>query len=174
MHRILGFDLQQKSHCIARLAVHLPNQQSVFFTDCSEETAFEAAGHKFTTLIAFFRLDQAFSMRTGSQASQAETHTLLYADLPGLYTFSPTAGWKPRQRAAKGIIGRMYSVSPKDTERYALRILLLNSRGPTSFEDLRTVNGTLHYILLAAAKGTGLLSDDSYLRNSLQGKSLSC
>ncbi|VDM65828.1 unnamed protein product [Strongylus vulgaris] len=38
----------------------------------------------------------------------------------------------------------MYTVSPRDFERYCLRILLLNTKGKTSFEDIRTVDGRVY------------------------------
>ncbi|KAK6031188.1 hypothetical protein OSTOST_02663 [Ostertagia ostertagi] len=61
----------------------------------------------------------------------------------------------------------MYTVSPRDTERYSLRILLLNTKGKTSFEDLRTIDGTMHANFVDAAKAAGFLDDDRYLRQSL-------
>jgi hypothetical protein len=32
-------------------------------------------------------------------------------------------------------------VSPRDNDRFHLRVLLCNRKGPTSYEDLRTVDG---------------------------------
>lgn len=61
----------------------------------------------------------------------------------------------------------MYSVNPSDVERYALRILLSNVRGSTSFESLRTVEGTLWPTFHTAAQAAGFLEDDQYFRNSL-------
>jgi len=66
----------------------------------------------------------------------------------------------------------MYTVSPRDVERFALRILLLNRKGATSFEDLRTTgpdgSKTVHPTFLEAAKALGLFDDDTYLRQSLE------
>ncbi len=39
------------------------------------------------------------------------------------------------------IIGRMYTVSPREGERYVLRLLLLHVTGAKSFVDMRTVDG---------------------------------
>ena len=62
-------------------------------------------------------------------------------------------------------LGRMYTVSPRDTERYTLRHLLLCVRGATSFEKLRTVvdengNAVVHPTFYAAATALGLFDDD--------------
>ncbi|VDM75723.1 unnamed protein product [Strongylus vulgaris] len=54
----------------------------------------------------------------------------------------------------------MYIVSPRDFERYCLRILLLNSKGKTSFEDIRTVDGRV-YEKFSDAASSCFLDDDS-------------
>ncbi|XP_021721338.1 uncharacterized protein LOC110688886 [Chenopodium quinoa] len=51
-------------------------------------------------------------------------------------------------------------VSPSEGGRYFLRLLLTHVRGPTSFEDLRTVNGFLCATFQEAAVKLGLLSED--------------
>jgi len=54
----------------------------------------------------------------------------------------------------------MYAVSMHDEERYFMRLLLLHIRGAKSFEDLRTVNGTVFNTYKEAAKDMGLLATD--------------
>ena len=54
-----------------------------------------------------------------------------------------------------------YSVSPRDTERYHLRLLLLHTTDACSFEDLKKVNGEICQTFVDAAKRRGLLCDDS-------------
>ncbi|EPB69310.1 hypothetical protein ANCCEY_11605 [Ancylostoma ceylanicum] len=80
---------------------------------------------------------------------------------------TPRHGWRQRRRGGKEI-GRMYTVSPRDVERYSLRILLLNTKGKTSFEDLRTVEGRMCETFSEAAKASGFLDDDTYFRQSLR------
>jgi hypothetical protein len=87
-----------------------------------------------TTLTAWFDLN----------SRDPAARELLYADLPQRYVFhKDTKTWQPRGRGGRGgsraPIGRMYSVSPKDEERYYLRLLLNHKRGAQSFEDLRAV-----------------------------------
>ena len=55
----------------------------------------------------------------------------------------------------------MYSVSPRDTERYHLRLLLLHTTSACSFEDLKKVNDEICQTFVDAAKRRGLLYDDS-------------
>lgn len=49
--------------------------------------------------------------------------------------------WKVRQRDE--VIGRIIGVNPNEGERYCLRLLLAHVPAPTSFDYLKTVNGTL-------------------------------
>lgn len=54
----------------------------------------------------------------------------------------------------------MYSVHPNDTERFALRTLLLYSKGAESFDDLLTVDGIKCSTFQEAAKKSGFLDSD--------------
>lgn len=66
--------------------------------------------------------------------------------------------WTPRKRGFT--IGRLYHVSPGSGERYYLRTLLNFVKGPTSFEEIRTVNGVVHPTFKDACYAMGLLDDD--------------
>ncbi|XP_068328165.1 ATP-dependent DNA helicase PIF1-like [Pyrus communis] len=65
------------------------------------------------------------------------------------------------------VIGRIYAVSPAEGEKFYLRILLNHVRGPTSFTNLRTVNGVLHPTFKQAAEQQGLLERDDNIRQCL-------
>ena len=53
-------------------------------------------------------------------------------------------------------------------ETYSLRILLHHVRGPTSFEDLRTVDGVLMMSFHEACQKLGLLEDDKEVQNAMR------
>ena len=57
-------------------------------------------------------------------------------------------------------IGRIYFVGPNLGERFNLWLLLTIVKGPTSFEDLRTVDGVIYESFKAACVARGLLEDD--------------
>ena len=66
----------------------------------------------------------------------------------------------------------MYMVSPSEGERFYLRVLLCNVRGPRSFEDLKTFNGVLHESFKDAAVSRGLLLNDREWINTMRDSAL--
>ncbi|CAO4379797.1 unnamed protein product [Caenorhabditis nigoni] len=86
-----------------------------------------------------------------------------YMHFPTKFAWSDELGkWKERLRGGDKVIGRIYAVTPRDPERFALRLLLLATSGASSFEDLRTVpdeNGDaiFHPTLVLTARAIGLL-----------------
>ena len=149
--RINKFPMQYRSHPIIRLAVHLPLDQSVFFQPGHEAQAVANAASKDTTLTAWFKL-----CATDERARQ-----YTYRDIPQHYCFNKqTTRWKPRKKIAR-VIGRIFSVSVKEIERYCLRLLLIDVKGAISYEDLRTVEDTIYPTFKEAAKARNLLHDDT-------------
>ncbi|KAG3237867.1 hypothetical protein PI124_g17158 [Phytophthora idaei] len=55
----------------------------------------------------------------------------------------------------------MIHVSPRDMQRFYKRVLLCHRKGPTSFENLRTVDGVTCDLYRKAALHAGYLEDDS-------------
>ena len=165
---------QQRSFCLAlfvqewppieRLPVHEEDKQSVTLPEhMPMQTSLERAGK--TKLMAWFELNR-------HEREVAETHpdTLtpahraretLYQDIPQFYTWhQKTRTWRPRKRNPWPV-GRMYSCSSKDRERYCLRLLLLRVRGAESWDDLKVVDGELCPTFHEAARRRHLLDDDS-------------
>ncbi|GBM09184.1 hypothetical protein AVEN_169133-1 [Araneus ventricosus] len=65
------------------------------------------------------------------------------------------------------VIGRMPVVSVQDSERFYLRMLLLRKTGVTSFNDLKTIDGTLCETFQEACKVLGLLDGDQHWHDTL-------
>ncbi|KAK6020980.1 hypothetical protein OSTOST_13359, partial [Ostertagia ostertagi] len=170
VHRLLGFDLQTKSDTVCRLQVHLPDYQIVNFQGGQEEEAIRREAERDTTLTAFFKLNQEHELLYGNgevPEREKDARLLLYTQIPEFFSFDQrTRKWKMRRRQNRQI-GRMYTANPLDVERYSLRILLLNRRGPKSFNDLKTVDGVVHNTFKEAAKALGLMNDDSHYENCL-------
>ena len=153
--------MNDMSHAIIRLAIHLPQEQTLHFRAGHEEEAIAAAAKKDTTLTAFFKLNSI----------NENARQFLYHEIPTHLVFhgtGPNACWRERQQGGDRILARMYSVSPKDVERYFLRTLLLHVKGPTSYDAVKTFNEVVHETFSAAAKARGLLKDDAEWVNCLE------
>ena len=72
------------------------------------------------------------------------------------------------RKSSTQIVGRMYFVHPSDIERYALRILLLYRKGCISFEQLRTVNGTVYSTFRETCQALGYFENNKDCEITLQ------
>ncbi|XP_022014958.1 uncharacterized protein LOC110914479 [Helianthus annuus] len=158
MWRIFSFSLSQISPSVLALQLHLPNNQMVRFRDDDlMSNIVDRERDKRTMLTAFFernRIDET-------------TRVYLYKDFPKHFTWNGSKRrWNPRGR--KNQRGRIVSANPAEGERYYLRLLLSNVRGPTSFEHLCTVNGQRCETFRKAALELGLIEDDEYLSQCLE------
>jgi hypothetical protein len=135
---------------VTRLALHLPDEQPVYFDeDASREEIRETMEKTGSTLMAFFDYN----------ARHPNDPKYRYPEFPERFTYDkPTRSW--HRRGGKQAIGRMFQASPSQGERFYLRLLLTVRAGPTSFEDLRTVEGVVHPTFRAACAAMGLLLDD--------------
>ncbi|GBM82113.1 hypothetical protein AVEN_16189-1 [Araneus ventricosus] len=123
-----------------------------------ENEAVERASIKDTTLTAWFKLNLI----------DEEAHEYYYADIPQYYVFDkPSTKWQKRQRGGQQVIGRMPVVSVQDSERFYLRMLLLRKTGVISFNDLKTIDGTLCETFQEACKELGLLDGDQHWHDTL-------
>ena len=148
--RLSEYKLHDKSHSIIRLPVHLPRHQPVYFEPGHHAAAADKSGRQDTMLTAFFKYN----------ALNATTYT--YSEFPKYFVFDQgTRKWRPRKQGGDSIISRLYSVSPKDAERFCLRMLLLHVAGPSSFQDLRTVHGQVADTYKEACALLDLLTDDT-------------
>ena len=150
MWRLLQFKMDDQSHTIIRLAVHLPSEQPVYFKPGSEEDALLKAEYSDSTLLAYFKLNQ----------NDTSAHQYLYHNIPNHFTFYNKT-WKPRKRGGKKVIGRMYLCNPAEGERFYLRLLLLHVKAACSFNDLLTFENIQYNSFKDAAKARSLLEDDS-------------
>ncbi len=162
--RIFGFDIHCRFPAVVHLSVHLENGQRVYFTDGSLTDQLQ--NPRDTTLTAFFKLCQ----------QDVFARTLFYIDVPSYYIWKMHT-WARRKKgmAVEGhsgikcdlTLGRIYTVHPSQQECFYLRMLLHEVRGPTSFADLRTVDGTLCSTYRSACMMRGLLENDNHWENTI-------
>ena len=169
--RILEFPIHERDPPVQQLAVHLENGQRVYFT---EDTALDrASGDPLkTTLTEFFAL-----CRVDDSAK-----SLLYVDILKYYTWN-NKSWNRRKQGTdvagfRGvkeahILGRVYTINPRQGECFYLWLLLHHIRGSQSFAELKTVEGDLCSSFREACFRLGLLEDDNQYHLAMQEASVS-
>lgn len=158
-YRLFEFSLGKLSHSIIRLMIHNENYQPIHYIEGQEANAVSKSETRFTTLTAWFQLNTY-----NHSANQYR-----YPDIPYHFVYNEKESkWEDRKRKKSNIISRMYSVSPKDTEKYYLRIILLHKVNGRSFEDLRTVDGIVYDTFQNAAIAMNLVETDEEYRACMQ------
>nr|XP_046472567.1 uncharacterized protein LOC124214346 [Neodiprion pinetum] len=174
--RIFGFPIHERDPAVIHLAVHLENGQRVYFTT---ETAIDRAiNPPKTTLTEFFELCNR------ADVFGAFARTLLYSEIPRYFTWAPTKKWMPRKQGTpidgypglfkSNTLGRVFTVNPRQTECFYLRLLLVNVIGPLSFQDIRKVDGQQYPTYKDACHALGLLEDDNQWKCMLAEAGLNC
>ncbi|XP_076064960.1 uncharacterized protein LOC143039002 [Oratosquilla oratoria] len=85
----------------------------------------------------------------------------------GVHEVDCSNTWTRRQRHRQ-IVTRMYSASPRNAEKFHLRMLLLHVPGATSFDDLKTAGGEQLPTFKDACIRWQLLEDDNELEMALK------
>ncbi|KAE8986581.1 hypothetical protein PR002_g22315 [Phytophthora rubi] len=152
--RLLDFSVQGKTHSIVQLTIHLENEQLVTFRSSDNPDQVLTRG-RHTMLTRFFEL-------CASEAPEnQEAKTMVYQDIPKKFRWdAKTKRWVRRKRF-QAAIGRMVHVSPRDMNKFYMRVLLCHRKGPQSFEQLRTVDGVTYETYRQAALKLGYLDDDA-------------
>ncbi|GFR14530.1 ATP-dependent DNA helicase [Trichonephila clavata] len=164
--RILSFSIHERYPTVFRLAVHLENEQRVYFT--SENVRARAMSPPPTTLTEFFTLCR----------NDIFARTLLYSEVPTYFTWNTSTRKFQRRKQGRAVqghlnlystdaLGRLYTVHPNNAKCFYLRLLLINVRGPTSFQELKTVNGHVCATFREACQKLNLLENDAYWDISL-------
>ena len=106
-----------------------------------------------------------------------------YLEAPQYYIWKGKKGWKRREKGTlvdgypeirmSTALGRMHTVSPTQEEAFCLRLLLNVVVGPTSFQDLKTVDGITHETFKGACRARDLLGMSTLNRYLLLFKTIS-
>lgn len=148
--RILGFEMKFIDPPVERLSFHLPNEQNVIFSDYEPiDAVINRASVGETMFLAWFEANKKYP----------QARKLTYVEFPTEFVWNASKRqWTPRQKRIS--IGRIFYVPPGSGEMYYLRCLLNVVRGPTCYEDIRTVNNVLYDSFRDACYALGLLDDD--------------
>ena len=166
---------------VQSLALHLQNEQMCYmddkeFKNITDEEEYKVAYEKVlkrtekTTLTQFFELNKN---------EESKSRDILYPNILQRYTWNKAAKeYNERKRSMNGsnderksdTIGRIPVVAftPKSQERYFLRLLLHHVKGPTSYENLKTVDGEVCETFKAACIKLGLWESDDEIEKSLE------
>lgn len=144
--RVFSFKLHLERPNIYRLPVHLENHQQVIF-NVNQDIQRILDNNRQTKLTAWFI----------SNSNDPQGRNLLYAEYPEFYVYDKsTKLWRRRDRFIRlGTIGRIYNVSPREGERFYLRLMLNHIRGATSFQALKTVSNVVYQTYQQAAAALG-------------------
>ncbi|XP_024007954.1 uncharacterized protein LOC112083963 [Eutrema salsugineum] len=161
MWRIFTFSIHHHNPAVQKLPIHLPGQQSTVFDE--EETLDNVKfryAHGRTMLTEWFELNKI----------SEDSKKLRYVELLTMFT------WNNKDkmysvRKQRGSIGRIVNILPSAGELYYLRILVNISRGPTSFDDLKTVGGQIQTSYKAACYARGLLEEDKEWHDAMDESS---
>ncbi|KAF7839626.1 uncharacterized protein G2W53_008108 [Senna tora] len=148
--RIFRFDINFREPTVKRLPFHLPNQQGIIFQDDDNiDDVVANASVKETKFLAWFEANKCYPA----------ARELTYAQMPIMFVFKVNSR-KRCIRKAGYAIGCLYYVPPGLGELHYKRVLLTFVKGPTCFEEIRTINGVLYPSYKAACYAMGLLDDD--------------
>ncbi|CDF37017.1 ATP dependant DNA helicase [Chondrus crispus] len=157
--RLFSFDIVDRNPPVVRLAVHLPNHHTVYFEEGRDQEAAlrPASGTKLTE---WFKANEKYP----------SARHLRYHKFPRYFT------WKTRTKSwtydfsgtGVNVVGRIYTVSPREGERYFLRLLLTQVPGATSFENLRNIDGEQCTSFRKACLLLGLLADDAEWKHAIR------
>ncbi|CAH1439013.1 unnamed protein product [Lactuca virosa] len=135
---------------VVRLPFHLPDQQQVIYDpDDDIDNILDKPSVASLMFTSWLECNKIYK----------QARDLTYVEFPTKFVWKANSRkWEPREIGF--LIGRIHAVSPKLGETYFLRILLNKVRGPTSFEDIRTVNREICPTFRDACYALGLLDDD--------------
>lgn len=148
--RIFSFDIHHREPSVERLMFHLPGEQYLIFDRRRPiNDVLDSDSANVTKFLAWFEANKEYE----------SARELTYTEFPTKFVWNQQARkWSPRKKGFS--IGRMHFVPPGTGEIFYMRTLLNYIRGPTCYEDLRTVDTHVHLTFKDACDAMGFLEDD--------------
>nr|CAD2202049.1 unnamed protein product [Meloidogyne enterolobii] len=171
--RSMGYKYAFLSHTVIALKIHLPDNQKLYFNSRTAPTILANAEEGIlpdTHLTAYWKLWR-------KNINDPVIRNILFEELPETYSFDiKEKVWRKRRMAVvrkitKPIIGRIYTVSPREPEKFALYVLTKHFPGDP--EELKNVNGQICTTFADAARLRGLFEDNGVWERTLREASLS-
>ncbi|KAL5170455.1 Replication protein A DNA-binding subunit B [Glycine soja] len=148
--RIFGFPIHGKKPVVERLHFHLLGQHSVLYEDHDDiDDVLSKPSISDSKFISWMNTNQ----------NSVEGRNLTYAEFVSKFVYNQKKRcWHLRKKGYT--IGRLLWVPPITGELFYLRMMLTICKGPTSFEDLRTVDNVQYSTYKEACFVVGFLQDD--------------
>ena len=156
--RLYNFQIVYRIPAVYRLSFHLPNQQPIVF-DAEDDIQYVLTKPTVGT--------SQFLEWMNRNTHDLEARKYTYVEFPRHYVWNVKIR-KWTKRMGQNTVGRINFVPPKSGETFYLRILLNKVKGPTSFEDIRTINGNVYDTFKDACYAMGLLDDDKEYIDSIR------
>ena len=176
--RIFSFKMGKQYPTVKTLPVHLPQQQYIYFDENDNKNQdFENVETELTQYFANNKKEKQNPLSTKQlgffhdETIRPHGFELLYHEYPQFYHWKKKQWHRrtPKTNRLKPIVSRMHYVNYAETERYYLRLLLLNKIGATSFDDLKTINKKEPCkTFKEAVTELGLLEDDTEFHHCLE------
>ena len=146
----MGFEIHYSWSSVQRLKFHLPGEQTILFGDYDAiDDVVNSEDSEKSMFLQWMEINKI----------EEKAKELTYAEFPSHFVWVEDGKfWKVREKGTS--VGRIYPVDPGSGERYYLRIMLNHIKCPTSYEELRTVEGIVHPTFKEACYALGLLDDD--------------
>lgn len=146
--RLLNLPLHKEYPAVMRLHIHLPNEHTIIFDPTMDvDDIHQAAASTTSTLLQWFDLNHL----------DPTARVWLYSEIPEHFVWHEER-WVRRRRSKQ--LGRIFSISARNQELFALRRLLTVVRGATGWEDLLLVDGHCYESFQAACAARGMMDDD--------------
>lgn len=148
--KIFKFDIHKSFPPVTTLDLHLEAENKIFYDENTPEKKIKKKIDKDTHLTAFFKLC----------AKNSFAASLHYHEIPHHFCYNANYSRWEERKGRTFSLGRIRAVTTKTVELFYLRLLLTHKLGPTSYEDLRTIEGVMYPSYREAVKALGLLSDE--------------
>ncbi|XP_076047294.1 uncharacterized protein LOC143028816 [Oratosquilla oratoria] len=155
--KIFKFAIHKSFPAVTTLDLHLEGENEVFYSEDSSAREIDRRTKKDTQLTAFFKLclESEFAAK------------LYYHEIPNHFSYDEMFAMWIEPKTCTSSLGRIRAVTSKTVELFYLRLVLTHRRGPTSFKDLRTVDGQAYSSYREAVKAMGLLNDEETWKHTI-------
>jgi len=146
---LFEFAIHNEQPPVTHLSLYLPGHQPVYYAGHDDPGHIHDLNKgSMTSLISFFSYN----------AQNEDGSQFFYYEFPDHFVYIRKIEWNKRQKGTA--VGRMYSASLFQGERYYLCLLLTVIREATSFENLTTVDSMVYSTFKGRCIVLGLLEDD--------------